>query len=64
MTDDPAAIRRRASAVLGAGRAVRAASTAERVVWLAEGASELRLSAKQAVEELSDATGLSLHMVD
>lgn len=64
MTDDPAAIRTRASAVLEAGRALRAASTAERAVWLAEAAVELRRSARQAVQELSDATGLSAPMVD
>ncbi|NND27192.1 MAG: hypothetical protein HKN97_01195 [Myxococcales bacterium] len=64
MNDDPAVIRRRASAVLGAGRALRETSTAERAAWLAEAAAELRRSARQAVQELSDATGLSVPMVD
>jgi acyl-CoA reductase-like NAD-dependent aldehyde dehydrogenase len=64
LTDGPAVIRKRASAVLGASRALRAASTAERAVWLAEAAADLRRSARQAVQELSDATGLSAPMVD
>ncbi|NNE19371.1 MAG: hypothetical protein HKN10_12925, partial [Myxococcales bacterium] len=64
MTDDAGAIRGRAAAVLSAGQALRAASTRERALWLAEAAAALNQQAGQAVQTLSEATGLSAPMVD
>jgi hypothetical protein len=62
--DDALAIRGRASAVLDAGHALRAASTAERVLWLAEAAVDLTRDAGERSAELANATGLSVPMVD
>lgn len=64
MTDDARMIRGRATAVLSAGKALRAASTTERAVWLAEAAAALNRHAGQAGPTLSEATGLSAPMVD
>ncbi|MGB5524505.1 MAG: acyl-CoA reductase [Polyangiales bacterium] len=64
MTDDALTIRGRATAVLNAGRALRAASTAERAQWLAEAAEAAKRHAGQAGPKLSKATGLSVPMVD
>ena len=64
MIDDAPAIRARATAVLDAGKALRAANTAERARWLAEAAITLARHAKQAALQLSEATGMSVPMVD
>ena len=64
MIDDALTIRGRASAVLDAGHALRAASTAERVLWLAEAAVALTRDAGERSAELANATGLSVPMVD
>ena len=64
MNDDAATVRGRATAVLGAARALRAASTAERADWLAEAAVTLERNSRQAGPTLSEATGLSVPMVD
>ena len=64
MNDDAPTVRSRATAVLGAARALRAASTAERADWLAEAAVTLERNARQAGPTLSEATGLSVPMVD
>ena len=64
MTDDACTIRGRATAVLNAGQALRAASTTERAVWLAEAAAALNRHAGQAGPTLGEATGLSAAMVD
>jgi acyl-CoA reductase-like NAD-dependent aldehyde dehydrogenase len=64
LIDDASVIRGRASAVLEAGQALRAASTAERALWLVEAAVDLKRHARQSGQELSEATGLSVPMVD
>lgn len=64
MTDDAPTIRGRATAVLNGAHALRAASTEERAAWIAEAAVVLKQRAGQAGPKLSNATGLTLPMVD
>lgn len=64
MTDDTSAIRDRAAAVLEAGMLLRAAPIESRARWLAESAAWLAGATQDRHEALSDATGLSVPMVE
>lgn len=64
MTETAAEIRRRAARVLEAGAQLRNASVEDRASWLADAASALLHEARRQREALSDATGLSVPMVD
>lgn len=61
---DAAAIRARAAKLIAAGETLRASSIEDRAHWLADAAERLARKAKQTRQELSEATGLSVPMVD
>ncbi|MGB8330625.1 MAG: acyl-CoA reductase [Polyangiales bacterium] len=63
MTDVSSVIRGRAAAVREAGAVLRAASVDERAYWLVRAVEQLELDAHRARSALSDATGLSVPMV-
>jgi hypothetical protein len=64
VTDDASVIRARAAAVMDAGVVLRSSASEERAGWLADAAEALGNAAHQRRRELSDATGLSVAMVD
>ena len=64
MTDDASVVRRRAAAVLQAGAALRTASVEERAHWLAQAATALAHEVHGKRNELSEATALSVPMVE
>lgn len=63
MTDDASLVRSRAAAVYDAGTLLRAARVEERAHWLSEATLRLAHHAHDRRRFLSDATGLSLPMV-
>jgi hypothetical protein len=63
VTDDASAIRGRATEVLEAGHLLRVTSIDERARWLADAAQRLLRMANRASGALSEATGLSIPMV-
>jgi acyl-CoA reductase-like NAD-dependent aldehyde dehydrogenase len=63
MIDDASAVRDRAAAVFGAGTALRAATIEERACWLSQAATILARKTDERCRSLSEATGLSIPMV-
>ena len=64
MTDNALLVRARAASVLDAGKALSASTLAERAHWLSQGASSLARQADERCDALSEATGLSMPMVE
>jgi hypothetical protein len=64
VTDDASSVRGRAAAVLEAGHVLRAAAVEERAHWLAQAAATLARHARERSKALSEATGLSIPMVE
>jgi len=63
VTDNASVVRARAAGVLEAAVALRSSTTEERARWLAEAATALAGEAHERRNELSEATGLSIPMV-
>jgi len=64
VTDDASVVRRRAGAVFRSGAALRAATIEERAQWLAQAATTLAHEVHGKRNELSEATALSVPMVE
>ena len=64
MNDDASIVRSRAASVRGAGATLRATNVEKRADWLAKAAASLARRARDARRALSDATGLSIPMVE
>ena len=64
MTDNALLVRARAASVLEAGKALSASTLADRAHWLSQGASSLIRQADGRCDGLSEATGLSVPMVE
>jgi hypothetical protein len=64
VTDNALLVRARAASVLDAGKALSASTLAERAHWLSQGASSLARQADGRCDALSEATGLSIPMVE
>ena len=64
MTDDASVIRARAASVLEAGTVLSSSTIEERAHWLAEAATALAQKAHEGRAALSEATGLSIPMIE
>ncbi|MFA9412167.1 MAG: aldehyde dehydrogenase family protein, partial [Deltaproteobacteria bacterium] len=64
MTDDGQAVRARAASVFEAGDVLSTSTLAERALWLSDAASTLARQADGERDALSEATGLSIPMVE
>jgi hypothetical protein len=64
VTDDASVIRARAASVLEAGTVLSSSTIEERAHWLAEAATALAQKAHEGRAALSEATGLSIPMIE
>jgi len=64
VTDDGPAVRARAASVFEAGEVLSTSTLAERALWLSDAASTLARQADGERDALSEATGLSIPMVE